>query len=140
MYAIATLVLSKKMIEKYERPLLHTLLISIDTLMIGCYVYITGYTATDIYLFFFLPLIAASHFVERRKLLLIGNFIVFFYLVILFVMSYSEPTTDIIKDVIVPWFGKATFLMLGTLVFRAQRSLPRPSRGPQGASPQRYWR
>jgi hypothetical protein len=124
LYAIATLVFSKKMIEDYDQPRYHTLLIFIDTMMIGCYIYITGYAATDIYLFFFLPLITASHFVERKKLLVIGNLIVFFYLGILFAMYYSEPTTDMIKDVIAPWFGKATFLMLGTLVFRAQRSLP----------------
>jgi anti-sigma regulatory factor (Ser/Thr protein kinase) len=123
-YAISTLVLSTRAIEKYDHPAIYTLLIFIDTLMIGLYIFITKYLATDIYLLFFLPLIAASHFVERKKLLVIGNVIVFFYLFILYIMFQAEPTGDIFKDVFAPWFGKASFLMLGTLVFRAQRSLP----------------
>jgi len=123
-YALATLALSKRFIESYDHPVFHILLISIDSLMIGLYIFISNYTATDIYLFFFLPLIAASHFIERKKLLLIGNIIVFFYLFILLFMFEAGNGKDIIKDIVAPWFGKATFLMLGTLVFRAQRSLP----------------
>ena len=111
---------SNKIIQRYDRPAFHTLVIFADTLMICYFIFITGYAATEIYLFFFLPLVTASHFVERKKLFFIGNIVVFLYLADLFLMSRGIP----LSEVIVPWFGKATFLMIGTLVFRAQRSLP----------------
>jgi hypothetical protein len=48
-----------------------------------------------------LPLITGSHFIERKKLLLIGNFIVFFYLLVLYGMFHAgvEANKEWLKDV-----------------------------------------
>jgi two-component sensor histidine kinase len=126
-YSLGILIFSKKFIKQFDYPSYHTVLALTDALLIGCYIFVTNHTATEIYLFFFLPLITASHFLKRKNFLWVGNAVVFFYLFILLFMFSMENgyTTDgLFKDVVAPWIGKATFLMIGSLVLRAQRGLP----------------
>lgn len=122
LYSASVALFSKKIMNRFDAVSYHLLIIVVDTLLVGCYIYIAGYATTDLYLFYFLPLATAAHLLERRWLLVIGPAVIFTYLLVLFV----EPYQLFDGNVFLAWVGKSVFLLMGTLVLRAQRGLPGP--------------
>lgn len=147
-YALGILYFSKQIISKYDTPKYHIALIIIDTLLIGLYIFFTTNTLTELYLFLFLPMLTASHFLSRKNFFWYGSGIALFYLFILIAIvvrgsdiSKSMFTSlliffesiwlgkitisDLLKEVFTPWIGKAFFLVFGAIALRAQRNLPK---------------
>lgn len=123
LYSVSIALFSKKVINQYDASTYHLSVIVIDTVLAGSFIFITGYATTDLYLFYFLPLATAAHLLKRKSLLVIGPTVILSYLVVLCL----EPYTIFGRDVFIPWMGKAVFLLVGTLVLRAQRGLPNPN-------------
>ncbi len=122
LYSVSVAFFSNKLMNRFDAVSYHLLIIVVDTLLVGVYIYITGYATTDLYLFYFLPLATAAHLLERKWLLVIGPAVVLTYLVVLVV----EPFQLFDGNIFLAWVGKSIFLLVGTLVLRAQRGLPGP--------------
>lgn len=126
-YSVILLVYSKKIIEKFDYPKYHVVFSIADTLLISCYIFVTNHATTEIYLLFFLPLIAASHFLDRRLFFYIGMVVALSYGIVLslmFFLDYGFGASKFLNQVAAPWAGKTIFLLAGALAFRAQRGLP----------------
>lgn len=120
-YSLAIALFSAKLMGRFDAPTYHLGLVSVDTILVSYFVYKTGYLHTDLFLFYFLPLATAAHFLERKRLFLIGPIIVSVYLLILLPGHHDH----IAVDVFIPWMVKSAFLLVGTLILRAKRSLPK---------------
>lgn len=119
-YSLSVALYSNRLMRRFDAPTYHLILVAVDTVMVSYFIHTTGSPATDLFLFYFLPLATASHFLERKRLLVIGPFIVSVYLLVLLFESYHNFTSD----VFIPWVVKSAFLLAGTLILRAKRSLP----------------
>lgn len=120
LYSLSVALSSNRLMSRFDAPTFHLILVVIDTVMVSYFVHTTGYPATDLFLFYFLPLATASHFLERKRLLVIGPSIVLAYLLVLWLEGYNSFTFD----VMIPWLVKSAFLLAGTWILRAKRSLP----------------
>ncbi len=122
-YSVLIALFSKKIISQYDASSYHLSVIIIDVVLAGTFILITGNITTDLYLFYFLPLATAAHLLRRKWLMIIGPLVILSYLIVLSVEEYSMFG----RDVLIPWMGKAVFLLVGTLILRAQRGLPNPN-------------
>jgi len=123
LYSVSIALYSKRLLKRYDATTYHAILVCVDTIMVGCYIFMTDHFATDLFLFYFIPLATAAHFLRRKWLLLIGPAVVISYLGVLSLETYGVY----VSDILIPWMGKSVFLLIGTVILRAQRGLPGPN-------------
>lgn len=120
LYSLLLAIYSNRLIDRFDSSAFHTTLVVADTLLVSYFIYNTNNITTDLFLVYFLPLATASHLLKRRRLLLIGPLIALTYLGVILL----ENSERFGFEILVLWIVKSAFLLLGTLILRAQRSLP----------------